>query len=75
MSYAAGNNPHNENSAEVHEKIEIEVRTISGEFVEKVVRTVMSNEGKRYVTYKKVQYQVKKLTQRDGVYRIKISGR
>lgn len=74
MSYASGNNPHNENCAEVHEKIEIEVQTISGEFVEKVVRTVMTNEGKRYIIYKRKQYQVKKLHKRDGVFRLKIMG-
>ena len=74
MSYATGNNPHNENCAEVHEKIEIEVRTISGEFIEKVIRTVMTNEGKRYITYKRKQYQVKKMKTGD-VFKLKIMGR
>jgi hypothetical protein len=74
MSYATGNNPHNENGAEFHEKIEVEVRTISGEFVEKVVRTVMTNEGKRYITYKRKKYQVKKIKTGD-VYKLKIMGR
>lgn len=63
------------NEAENHEKIVIEVVSIAGEFIEKVTRVVMTNEGKRYITYNKVQYQVKKLTFRDGVYRLKISGR
>ena len=69
-----GNNPFNENGAEFHEKIEIEVRTISGEFVEKVVRTVMTNEGKRYITYKRKKYQVKKMKTGD-VFKLKIMGR
>jgi len=69
-----GNNPFGDRGAEFNEKIEIEVRMISGEFVEKVVRTVMSNEGKRYITYKRKQYQVKKM-KKGETFKLKIMGR
>ncbi len=62
--------------AENHEKVVIDVYTIDGTFVERVTRTVMTNEGRWYVTYDKVQHQVKNLKRVEGnTYRLKLPAR
>jgi hypothetical protein len=54
--------------ADQHEKIVINVHEIDGTYVEQVVRTVMSDEGKRTIKYKHQVYQVKKMTVIEGVH-------
>ena len=62
--------------AENHEKVVIDVYTIDGTFVEQVNRTVMTNDGKQYITYDKVQHQVKNLKKIEGdTYRLKLPAR
>lgn len=62
MSYSpAKNDGHSNDSADRHEKIYVFIYTIAGEFVTSKLRTVFCNDGKRYITYNKREYQVKKL--------------
>jgi hypothetical protein len=48
-------------SADNHEKVTIHVIDANGQPIETVTRTVMSNDGKRYVIYKHKQRQIKKM--------------
>lgn len=64
MSYSTSQQKtQNMTLAENHEIITIEVVSTDGDLIEKVTRVVFCDEGKRYVTYKKKQVQVKKMRQ------------
>lgn len=75
MGYSPAKCPagHSTAKKENHERITVRVVEINGLPVETVERTVMCNEGKRYVTYRHTEYQVKKLRDLgDGTFLLKL---
>lgn len=80
MSYGTKNCPHGVgmNRAENHERITIEVVELlpcGRQHVETVARTVMSDDGKRYVTYAKKRRQLKKMKRlAEGRYELVLLG-
>lgn len=73
MSYAVSHDRDGSSSEASHWKVVIDVMTIDGTLVERVTRTVMTNDGKWYVTYAGTQHQLKNLKPgMNDVYRLKL---